>query len=168
MIPSPNELFARFERGEIEREELHAMMAVHARELIAEMEEDWQNPVAAMIESLLARQAVGRLVRRHGAGLLREVLTALAEVPDFPPAKYLWNAGHPDVPLHCFLRIRREPVFRINTLRDRDGAIELVTEHGPAGRGMATRRRFTLKRNHSWRLHVCKLEIEESDSRKMP
>ena len=54
MIPTPRQLFAQFERGEIEREELQAMMAVHARELIAEMEEDYQNPASAWIESLLA------------------------------------------------------------------------------------------------------------------
>jgi hypothetical protein len=154
MVPTPNELFARFERGELEREELHAMMAVHARELIAEMEDDWLNPVAATIEALLARQAAGRLIRRHGAGLLREVFIALAELPDFPPAKYLWNAGHPDVPLHCFLRIRREPVFRITCMRQHDGIIELGTEYGPARRGMAVRSRFILRRDDRWRLHV--------------
>lgn len=154
MIPSPSELFARFERGEIEREELHAMMAVHARELITEMEDDWLNPAAAWIESLLARQAAGRLARRHGAGLLREVLAALAELPDFPPAKYLWNATHPDVPLHCFLRMRREPVFRIKDLRQREGFIELATEHGSARRGLATCRKFTLRRDAKWRLRA--------------
>jgi len=37
MIPTPDRLFARFERGEIERDELHALMAAHARELIVEM-----------------------------------------------------------------------------------------------------------------------------------
>ena len=36
MLPTPQELFARFERGEIERDELQALMAIHARELIAE------------------------------------------------------------------------------------------------------------------------------------
>ncbi len=152
MIPSPGELFARFERGEIEREELHAMMAVHARELIAEMEEDRLNPAAAMIENLLSRRAAARLARRHGTGLLREVLAALAQVPDFPPAKYLWNASHPDVPLYCFLRMRREPVFRIVALQRHDGFIEVSTEHGSSRRGLATRRTFTLRRYSRWRL----------------
>jgi hypothetical protein len=159
MIPTPKELFARFERGELERDELHSMMAVHARELIAEMEENRQNPVAAMIESLLARQAAGRLARRHGAGLLREVLAALSQVPDFPPAKYLWNADHPDVPLYCFLRIRREPVFRITSLRHHNHRIELSTEHGQAGRGLATRSRFLLRRDEKWRLRVSESAI---------
>jgi hypothetical protein len=154
MIPSPGELFARFERGEMDREELHAMMAVHARELIAEMEEDRLNPAAAMIENLLSRRAAARLARRHGAVLLREVFAALAEVPDFPPAKYLWNATHPDVPLYCFLRMRREPVFRIIEMRQSDGFIEVTTEHGSSRRGLAIRSTFTLRRDARWRLRV--------------
>lgn len=154
MILNPNQLFALYERGEIEREELHALMAVHARELISEMEEDYQNPAAALIENLLARRAAGRLARRHGSRLLREILIALAEVPDFPPARHLWNAAHPDVPLHCFLRMRREPVFRIINIGHRFEAIELLVEHGDAGRGMATRRMFILKRDDHWRLQV--------------
>ena len=40
MIPTPNEIFARYERGEIERDEMQALMALNARELIAEMEEN--------------------------------------------------------------------------------------------------------------------------------
>lgn len=154
MIPTPNQLFAMFERGEIEREELQALMAVHARELIGEMEEDYRNPAEAWLENLLARQAVGRLVWRHGRRLLREVLAALAEVPDFPPARYLWNASHPDVPLHCFLRMRREPVFRIIQLGRRGDAVDVTVEHGDAGRGRGTRHRFVLLRDAQWRLVV--------------
>jgi hypothetical protein len=154
MIPTPNQLFAQFERGEIEREELHALLAVHARELIQEMEEDHQNPAAAWIEGLLARQAVRGLVRRHGQRLLREVLVALSEMPDFPPARYLWNASHPDVPLHCFLRIRREPVFRIARLVTREHVVELIVEHGATGRGRGTRQTLILKRDSQWRLKV--------------
>lgn len=158
MIPTPSQLVARFERGEIERKEFQSLMAVHARELIAEIEEDHQNPAAAWIESLLARQAAGRLVRRHGSRLLREVLVALAEVPDFAPARYLWNAAHPDVPLHCFLRIRRVPVFRILHLdRGRD-SIEVLVEYGAAGRGRGTRRRFQLTRDDHWRLRAVGMD----------
>jgi hypothetical protein len=158
MIPTPKQLFAQFERGEIERDELQALMAVHARELIAEMEEDYQNPAAAWIESLLARRAAGRLVRRHGSRLLREVLMALSELEDFPPARLLWNASHPDLPLHCFLRIRREPVFRISNLDHRPEEIEVTIEHGEAGRGRATRTLFLLKRDDQWRLKVVPLD----------
>lgn len=154
MIPSPREIFASFERGEIERSELQALMALHARELIQEMEEDYQNPAAAWIESLLARRAAGKLVRRHGARLLREVLVALADVSDFPPSRYLWNAGHPDVPLRCFLRMRREPVFRILSLESKSGEISVACEYGAAPKGMATRRVFWLKRDEQWKLRV--------------
>jgi hypothetical protein len=154
MIPNPNQLFAMFERGEIERDELHALMATHARSLIEEMEEDFRNPAAAWIESLLARQAAGRLSRRHGERLVREVLVALSELVDFPPARHLWNADHPDVPLHCFLRIRREPVFRILQLSRRDELLDLKIEHGNAKRGRGTRDTFILRRDERWRLRV--------------
>lgn len=154
MIPTPSQLFALFERGEIEREELQALMAVHARELIAEMEEDYQNPAAAWIENLLARQAARRLIRQHGSRLLREVLVAIAEVPDFSPSKHLWNASHPDVPLHCFLRIRRQPVFRILNIGHRPDFVEVLVEHGEAGRGRGNRRTFVMKRDERWRLRV--------------
>ncbi len=153
MIPSPKQLFAMFERGEIEREELQAMMAVHARELIGEIEEDYQNPAAAWLEAMMARQMMGRLTWRHGKRLVREVLIALSEVPDFPPAQKLWNAAHPDLPLHCFLRMRREPVFRIVQLGRRGDEVDVVVEYGDAKR--ATKRRFLLRRDDQWRLVVA-------------
>jgi hypothetical protein len=158
MLPTPSQIFASYERGEIERDEMHALMALHARELIAEMEEDYQNPAAAWIESLLARRAAGRLVRRHGARLMREVLTALSEVPEFPPAKYLWNAAHAEVPLHCFLRIRREPVFRILLLDSKGGEIRVLTEHGRSKKGQAMRQEFLLRRDDRWKLKAEALE----------
>ena len=148
---NPPEIFARFERGEIQRDELHALLALHARELIDEMEEDYQNPAAALLEYLAARRALGRLVRRHGSRTIREVLVALSRIPDFPPARHLWNATHPDVPLHCFLRMRREPVFRIRQIRPCDGNSLIVTcEFGARGRGMATVKSTTLTRDRNW------------------
>jgi hypothetical protein len=154
MLPTPRQIFASFERGEIEREELHALMALHARELILEMEEDYQNPAAAWIESLLARRATKRLLRQHGGRVLREVLAALADAPDFPPAKYLWNAAHPDVPLHCFFRMRREPVFRIVSLEAKSGKLRVLTEHGESARGKGVRRTFLLTRDDHWKLRA--------------
>lgn len=154
MIPTPSQLFELFERGEIEREELQALMALHARELIQEMEEDYQHPAAAWMERLLAKRAASRLVRRHGERLLRELLGGLAEVADFPPARHLWNAAHPDVPLHCFLRIRREPVFRILSIDSKSGQITVTIEHGEAAKGKATRRTFLLKRDDRWKLRA--------------
>lgn len=154
MIPTPSQLFARFERGEIDRDELQALMAMHARELIAEMEEDHQNPAAAWLETLLARRAMGKLTRRHGSKLIRDVLVALSEAPDFPPARFLWNASHPDVPLHCFLRMRRAPVLRIAGMDAGPEEVSVIIEHGDPGRGRASRRLFTLRRDDCWRLRV--------------
>lgn len=153
MLPTPSQIIASFERGEIERDELHAMMALHARELIREMEEDYQNPAAAWIESLLARRATGRLVRRHGARVVREVLVAIAEVPDFPPARYLWNAGHADVPLHCFFRMRRDPVFRILSLEMKSGEIRVMVEYGDAAKNKH-RKTLLLSRDEEWKLRA--------------
>lgn len=151
---NPAEIFTRFERGEIQREELHSLLALHARELIEEMEEDHRNPAAALVEYLLARRAVGRLIRRHGGKTLREVLVALSQITDFPPSRHLWNASHPDVPLHCFLRIRREPVFRIREIRPLpEHALAVVCEFGAAGRGKATVRAITLTRDQNWVWH---------------
>ncbi len=152
MIPTPHQIFASFERGEIERDELQALMALHARELIQEMEEDYQNPAAAWIEGLRTRRAASLLVRRHGSRLLREVLTALGELPDFPAVRHLWNAAQPDVPLHCFLRIQREPIFRIHSLESKADGIHLVIEHGKAARGKGTRQKFLLKRDARWKM----------------
>jgi hypothetical protein len=154
MLETPRQLFARFERGEIERDELQAMMALHARELIQEMEEDYQNPASAWVERLLARRAAGKLIRRNGARLLREVLVALSEVVDFPPFRFLWNASHPEIPLHCFLRIRREPVFRILRLESTGSEIFVLTEYGDAAKGKGTQRSFRLKRDRFMKLKV--------------
>lgn len=157
MLPTPSQIIASFERGELERDEMHAMMALHARELIHEMEEDYQNPAAAWIENLLARRAVGRLVRRHGGRLIRETLAALAEVPDFPAVRHLWNASHPDVPLHCFVRIRREPVFRILTLEVKSGEVLVVVEYGEGPKGKKARKSFLLKRGDDWKFAAIPL-----------
>jgi len=47
MLETPRQLAARFERGEIDRTEFQSLMAIHARDLIAEIEEDHRNPFAA-------------------------------------------------------------------------------------------------------------------------
>lgn len=151
-LPSPKTLCEQFERGEIEREELHAMMELHARALIAEMEEDRLNPFNALMEKLLTRQTVARLTRRHGHRLLREILAALAELPDFPPAIHLWNASHPDVPLHCFIRIRKEPRFRILKLTTADTRITVEVEFTTPPATQKTKQTITLNRDSRWQL----------------
>lgn len=153
-LPSPREIFSRFERGECDRDEVHAMMALHARELIGEMEEDYQNPAAALIEMLLARRLTGRLARRVGSRVLREILVALSEVEDFAEARSLWNAGHPDVPLHCFFRMRRKPMFKIVSIRLEGEMFQVAVEHGIATDKSSERRSFRLKRDGDWRLRV--------------
>lgn len=146
---TPLQLFRSFEAGEISRDELHASMAVHARYLIEEMEEQRRNPVAAYFDFLLNERAARKLARRHGEAEVREVLAALAELPEFPPAVYLWNAMHDDVPLHCFLRTRQTPVLRILHLEITRMRSQIEVEYG-AARGKRTRREaFELRRN--WR-----------------
>lgn len=154
MIPTPHEIFRRFERGEIEREEMQSLMALNARELIAEMEEDRLNPAAALIELLLCRRAASKWVRQLGGRLVREILQALAEVEDFPPARRLWNAAHPDVPLHCFFRIRREPVFYFYSVERRGDRFLVETRYGSQEKRKQEIRFFTLRRGPDWMLKV--------------
>ena len=154
MIPTPHEIFRRFERGEIEREEMQLLMALNARELIAEMEEDRLNPAAALLEQLLCRRAASKWVRPLGGRLVREILQALGHVDEFPPARLLWNAGHPDVPLHCFFRIRREPVFYFSSVERTGDRFVVETRHGASGKGKQEIRRFVLKRGPDWILRV--------------
>ena len=45
-MQTPSQIFASFERREIDRDEMHALVAVYARELIREMEEDHLRPFA--------------------------------------------------------------------------------------------------------------------------
>ena len=156
MIPTPSQIFASFERGEIGRDEMHAMMALHARELIKEIEEDRQNPASALIENLLARRSVNRIVRRHSGRIFREILVALAELEDFPPSRYLWNASHLDVPLYCFLRMRREPVFRISSIQQKGQEVVVEVEYGSSARGRADVRKFLLQRDGLFKLRVVR------------
>ena len=156
-LQTPNQLLARFERGEIERDELHAQMALHARELIREMEEDHLNPAAALIERLQTARLARRLSKRHGARLVRECLVALSEADDFPPAARLWNASHPDVPLHCFFRVKRTPIFRLVAIHQESAAVlRCQTEHGapesPSAR--PSRTTWRLERDAQWHLRA--------------
>lgn len=150
MLETPRQLAARFERGEIDRTEFQSHMAIHARELIAEIVEDHQNPLAAWIEARLAKSAVNRLLQKHTAFRIREILTALSDAPDFPLAKYLWNAPHPDVPLHCFFRMRRKPLFQILSIREDADTTEIHVEIFRT----RNRSRITLSRDPDWQLRA--------------
>lgn len=153
-LPHPPELFVRFERGEIERDELQRLMALHAQEIIEEMEEDYRNPAAAWWEGMLARRTMHRLQRVHGARLIREVLLALSTA-DFPAARFLWNADHPDVPLHCFLRMKRKPVFRLLSLHERGTECIAIFEADGRQGGKPGKHIISMARDRFWTLRLA-------------
>lgn len=153
-VPTPRELFRRWDEGTISREEFQKAMAVHAQELIHEIEEDKRNPVLAYLETVKARALAMKLSILHGEKLLREVLFALSMVEDFQPARFLWNAPHAHVPLHCFFRIGREPVFRIIRLNATAQSALVEVEYGSTQRAVAIREEFTLRRNRRSELMV--------------
>lgn len=144
MLRTPPQLFADYEAGLMTREQLHSAMAFHARNLIEEVVEAKENPLAAWWEGLLARKTASRLAARHGERRLRAIFAALAEVPDFLPAQWLWNAHHPDVPLFCFLRLRREPIFRLANVANNAGIVTVTIEYGAADKHDTTREEFVL------------------------
>jgi hypothetical protein len=150
--PNPRQLFHLLDTGQMTREEFREAMAVHARELIVEMEEDSANPLVAFVEQMLARRAAAKLVRKHGEAVVREVLFALSDIPDFAPGRWLWNAVHPHLPLHAFFRIKREPVFRIATLEALPQMITLTVEHGGAEGNATIREEFRLRRDRRGQL----------------
>ena len=158
-LPTPPQLFRLFDRGAVSREQLHQAMGLHQRALIEEMAEARMNPVAFYVDYLRSRTLAAKLLRRHGESAVREVLGALGEVVGFPPANLLWNAGHWDVPLHCFFRTRREPVFRVVKLETERRRASVSVEHGSARRGAAMREVFRLERNWKGKLVVESREV---------
>ena len=128
--------------------EFQTLMSIHQRELIQEIEEDHQNPMAAWLESRLAKSSLKRLLKKHSASQIREILVAISEADDFPLAKYIWNAPHPDIPLHCFFRIRRKPVFQILSIRSEGDTVEVHLEIHQ----VRNRLRINLTRDSQWRL----------------
>ncbi len=152
-FPTPPELFRQFDRGEISREELQATMALHARGLIVEMEEVRKKPMSAYAERLRNRAAARRLAKKHGSALLREVLVTLGKIDSFPPAQILWNAGHLDMPLHCFFRMWHEPVFRIIKLEVSSMKIHIEIEYGAHKSKDTTRETIFLQRD-------CRMNLE--------
>ena len=145
--PTPPQLFRQFERVEISREELHASLALHARTLIAEMVEAKKNPRTSYLERLRNYAAARRLAGKHGTARVREILGALGEIEGFPPAQILWNALHADVPLHCFIRSRIEPVFRITRLEVQPMSVSIEVEYGANDRSRTTREAILFQRN---------------------
>lgn len=126
---------------------MQGAMAWHARQILEDVARARLEPAGSLLERTLSRRAAARLAARHGEAELREVFVALAELPDFPPAHLLWNAEHRDVPLHCFLRMRTEPVFRVLRFEPERMVVVIEVEYGSSRRKLATREEFRLRRN---------------------
>lgn len=156
--PTPRQIFRMFDRGEITRGQFRAMLDIHARALIEEMEEVHENWLAAWMETLRNRRVAARLARDHSEVLVREVFVALSEVPDFPVAHWLWNADRPHLPLYCFLRTRREPVFRVLRLASEPFFVTVSVEFGSARKDEASREKFTFQRDRLGRLDLASRE----------
>ncbi len=148
-IPTPPQLFELFEAGRLTRAELHAALDLHVRALLEEIVRDQVHPVLAAIERKLSKQVAAKLARRHGEPEVREIFRALAEVADFPPARTLWNAGHPDVPLECFLRTRNDPVFRVLRIDVTRLTATIAVEYGCAREKSLVREEFALRRSRA-------------------
>jgi len=145
--PSPRQLFHLLDTGRMTPEQFREAMAHHAREVIVEMEEDHLNPAVAFIEQMLCRRAASKLLKHHEESLIREVLLALSDLSEFPPGRWLWNAGHPHIPLHAFFRSQRVPVFRIVTLDAMPQMVTVVVEYGVAGQTELKKEEFRLRRD---------------------
>ena len=152
LLPPPDRLFDLFEGGRISREQLQAAMRYHQQLLLVEIAEARRNPILAYLDERLSRHAAARLERRHGERLIRDVLRALAALEGFPPAQQLWNAQHRDVPLHCFFRVRREPVFRITRLEAEPLLVNVTVEHGRSSKRHTSREEFVLHKDRFGRL----------------
>ncbi len=150
----PNRLFRELESGRMSRQDFHAAMAVHAQELITEMEEQRRNPLAAFSEFIRNRRSARKLARRHGEAVVREVFVTLSEVDDFAPASLLWNAGHRHVPLYCFLRMRHRPLFRVITMESSLVRVDLTVEYQFGAARCPTREMFILKRDPAGDMRV--------------
>lgn len=146
-LPTPPELFRQFETGEISREELQATMALHARDLIDEMVEDHKNPFKAYMERIRNLTATTKLSRKHSSALLREVFTAMGKIPNFPPAHLLWNASHRQMPLHCFVRMKVEPIFRVVKMEVTPMKVTVRVEYGESAKDKIIRETIVLHRD---------------------
>jgi hypothetical protein len=80
------------------------------------------------------------------------VLLALADIPDFPPGRWLWNAAHPHLPLHAFFRIKRQPVFRIVEMEAMPQVITVRVEHGHAEASGVVTEEIRLRRDRRGQL----------------
>ncbi len=151
-LPTPAQLFRQFEEGRITHEYFRTAMSLHQRLLLEDIEEARRDPDLSWFDEVLNRRAARHLEKTYGEDVVRETLVALSEVPDFPPAVQIWNAGHKLVPLYCFLRMKRAPVFRVISMDVLPQMIVVVVEHGSAKKSESTREEITLRRNRHGQL----------------
>ena len=125
-------------------------MAVHARLILAEVEEVRTNPVVAFMDQVLCKRLAAKLAKAHTEETVREVLVALADIPNFPPASLVWNADHELVPLECFFRIKRGPVFHITQMKVEPQQVTVQLEHG--SKSAVRREEVVLRRSRQGKL----------------
>lgn len=158
-LPTPPQLMQQFESGKIDRTKLHAFMAIHARALIAEMEIEREFPLETKLELWRNRHHASRLSAKHGERRMREVFHALSEMDDFFPAGLLWNASHFHVPLHCFIRSKRAPIFRVKKMDSDASSATLWVEYKEEDGDEIIQEKIHLLRNRRWVLEVVKREV---------
>ena len=84
-FPSPRVLVLQWEAGEIKREELQRLMALHQAAILEEAEEERANPVASYVDRMMNKRMAKKLINAHGEANMRELCLALSEVPEFLP-----------------------------------------------------------------------------------
>lgn len=127
-------------------------MTLHQRLLLEDIDEAARDPGLSWFDEVLNRRAARHLEKTHGEDIVRETLVALSEVPDFPPAHQIWNAAHKLVPLYCFFRMRRDPVFRIVEMEVLPQMVGVLVEYGRSKKSECVREEITLRRNRQGEL----------------
>lgn len=151
-LPTPAQLFRQFEQGRITSEHFRSMMTLHQRLLLEDIDDSTRDPGLSWFDEVLNRRAARHLEKAHGEDAVREVLVALSEVPDFPPAHQIWNAGHKLLPLYCFFRTKRGPIFRIVNMDVLPQMVGVVVEYGRSRKSDCVREEITLRRNRQGEL----------------
>lgn len=151
---TPAQLFDAYEAGRMTRKQLHAALQMQQKVLLQEVTDYRKNPVLAFLDETLNRRVALRWKKQFNEAAVREVLAALGEMHDFPPAVYVWNANHQELPLHCFFRSRREPIFRIIKMDILPRLVEITVEYGKSKKRDSIREQLTLRRDGNEKL-VC-------------
>lgn len=145
----PNQLLAWYRSGKISQQQWRDGMQLQFILALKEIQQDRSQPKLALLENWRCRAAAKRLLRDSSEAELREVMMALAEIEDFSPAVYLWNADQRSTPLHCFLREKREPVLRFSKMQISRLRAELCIEYGGCKNKNSSKENIILRRD--WR-----------------